>query len=359
MSSYLENNSMTSLILIASSIALAVLTRYIGVSLIFWAVFSILFFSHNRLNNKILHLFLLMIITICPLAIWLARNHMVSGTLFGYRASSQFTMCQNLNFTLNTITSWYIHPLVAQRYLIIMILIALPILLLSVYRNGILHKLNIASKQLNVIILFVLAYTSLLVISSTTTAYDKIDYRLLSPVYIPITLLLLILLLASIELYRHYFSIGNTNRLLIIAVAILLLYPFRAVVLDAVKMAQDGRGYSHYSWKNSPTIQYICKQRLLQSEYMIYSNGPDVVYIMANLKCKLSPAIGKTTFSSQVNNILELRGRWPQENKAYLIWFDRIQRKNLFPIHQLKTIATIIESKCFEDGEIYFISSKK
>ena len=67
--------------------ALACLTRYTGVTLIITGVLSILLLYQSSLKNRIFYVFIFGILTGLPLALWLARNFMLTGTLFGERAA--------------------------------------------------------------------------------------------------------------------------------------------------------------------------------------------------------------------------------------------------------------------------------
>ena len=57
-----------------------------------------------------------------PLGVWVIRNYSVSGTLFGPRTSSMFTLSQNLKYTFDTLLAWYLPNTVTWHRSILMAL---------------------------------------------------------------------------------------------------------------------------------------------------------------------------------------------------------------------------------------------
>jgi hypothetical protein len=222
------------------------------------------------------------------------------------------------------------------------------------------QSVKVRLRQIIPIVLFVVVYTAFLVISSTTTAYDSIGDRLLSPIYVPLTLLFLILVQALVEPYRGRFSNKVMDSFLIIALVIwLLVYPIRNVTINAVNLAPIGQGYNSKVWLESQTVQYLIQHQSLESECTIYTNAPDAAYILAHLTTKMSPA--KTFYNSQEtkNDISRIETIWLAENnKACLVWFDKVNRKYLFTIDELQTVANINLIARFDDGAIYSVTQK-
>lgn len=354
--SYLSKKDTISLILLSSSVALSSLTRYIGVTLILWGALIIVIFHRDSLKSRIAHLSLFTLISALPVGIWLIRNYTISSTLFGPRASSAYTLSQNLTFVLNSLLYWYIPGRIADHRLILMFVSAAVGIFAVLSLKGSWQSVKVSLRQISPTILLAIDYTAFLVISSTTTAYDQIGDRLLSPVFVPLTLLLLILAQAIVEPYRRHFSKKVVNSFLIIGIAIWLVYPIRATILKAVNLTQSGQGYSNKAWRDSETIQYLLQHRTLESECTFYTNGPDAAYILAHFAAKMSPGYNSP---ETVNGISRLRGSWPEESKACLVWFDRIdRRKYLFTIDELQTVANINLIARLDDGAIYSITRK-
>jgi len=263
-------------------------------------------------------------------------------------------------FVFNDLMTWYIPSIIADHR---------PTLILFGMVIGFIAGFNpkdswqsvkVKLRQIIPLALFVVIYTAFLVVSSTTTAYDQIGDRLLSPIYVPLTILFLVLVQALVEPYRRRFSNKVVNSYLIIVLAIwLLVYPIRNVTINAVNLAPIGQGYSNKAWLESQTVQYLFQHQTLISECTIYTNAPDAAYILAHLTTKMSPA--KTSHNSQetINDISTIETTWLAENnKACLVWFDKVNRKYLFTIDELQSVANINLIARFDDGAIYSVTKK-
>lgn len=357
--SYLAKAGRTSLLLLSLSIALACLTRYIGVVFILTGVISILLFRRGSPRVKFRHLLLFISISALPIGVWVIRNYFLSYTLFGPRASSIYTLSQNLTFAFNTFLSWYIPERISEHRSMLMLLSATIGFLAGLSTRGNWSKARTLLSEIGPLLLLIIAYVGFLLVSSTTTAYDQIDNRLLSPVFVPITLLLLFLaskILTSLTEQR--LSQKHANILLAVAIAVWLVYPARAAMSSITNAMSQGQGYSSESWRNSQTIEYLLQNRMLDSGRVIYTNGPDALYILANLTAKTSPSRAMYNSPETVNDISSLKGSWPEENNSCLVWFDKIDRQYLFKVNELQTIANVQQIIRLEDGAVYSVTRK-
>ncbi|GIV89171.1 MAG: hypothetical protein KatS3mg055_1689 [Chloroflexus sp.] len=59
-----------------------------------------------------------------------------------------------------------------------------------------------------------------------------------------------------------------------------------------------------------------------------------------------------------VNDLSSLRGSWPEDSNACLVWFDRIDRRYLFTVDELQIIADMQQIVHLEDGAIYSVTKK-
>jgi hypothetical protein len=197
------------------------------------------------------------------------------------------------------------------------------------------------------------------VISSTIVGYDHIRDRLLSPIYVPLTLVLLVLADAFVDSYRRRFSNRLVNSFLAIGIAIWLLYPISSSAIKAIKLNSNGRGFTSKAWVESETVKYLNEHRALKSECTFYTNGTDIAYLLADLPSKTSPVATEYYSSVAVNTISSLKGTWPKENNVCLIWFDKINRNYLFTVDQLQKIANIEPIALLEDGAVYTVARKE
>ena len=353
--SYLSKNNTKSLVLLSSSVALSFITRYVGVTLIIWGVLVIAVFHHGTLKRRIAHLTIFTLISAIPMGIWVIRNYSVASTLFGFSAGSYFPLSQNITLFFFTLVRWYFPGIIADHRTT-MIFVGTVIVIFA-FAN-IVHswqKLKINLRQISPTVLFsittglfVIIYAVFVVISATNT-YVSVDSRMISPIYVPLTLLLLILAQAFMEPYREYLSKTILNSILFIGIAIWLVYPIRNNILIAQNLTQNGKGYSSKAWIENKTIQYI-QHRRLASECTVYTNGPDAVSLLANFTVKWSP--GRTMKNSS------FKSSWPEESNACLVWFNDIERNYLSTPDELMLIANFKQVIQLDDGTIYFVSRK-
>jgi hypothetical protein len=115
----------------------------------------------------------------------------------------------------------------------------------------------------------------------------------------------------------------------------------------------SGWGYSCDSWRENKTIEYLTRHKLLGKSFTIYSNEPEAVYILTNLKTKRSPA--KTFYNSpQLFKIYkDPKDIWKNAENVCLVWFDNANRSFLFTIEELQKKINMTQVAHLKDGEIY------
>jgi hypothetical protein len=194
-----------------------------------------------------------------------------------------------------------------------------------------------------------------LIVSSTTTNYDPIGDRLLSPIVVPMTLLLLSTIEILFKPIKAHFATKPVELLIMVGITLSLIYPARATALNVINNFNEGNGCGAKSWKYSQTIQYIRENNL--SNCTIYSNGADVTYLLANINVKSIPS--KSSGANTIADISSLENNFPQENKACLIWFNQMTwRTYLFTPDELLSVTNLEQSIQLDDGTIYIVSKK-
>lgn len=358
MNTYFEKRDIKSLFLLSLSVALSCLIRYSGISLILWGALIILFLNRTNLKNGMMHLSLFILISALPVGAWLIRNHSISGTFFGARGSSLNTLSQELGYVFNNLIYWYMPAAIANHRSLLVLVSVLTGFLVGISSKDSWQNVKVSLRQITPIFLFIIIYTAFLIISALTMPLEPISNRYLAPIYIPLTLLLLILVQAFVEPYQKRYSKTIMNAIMIIGISIWLVYPFRSTMFEAVNLVQNGLRYSSKVWITSETIRYLFDHQELESECKIYTNDPFAAYILANLVVKTSPVRYPYEFPTMLNDISKLRGSWPEENDTCLIWFDVTNRKDLFTLEELQTVANFTTINHLKDGSIYFVTRK-
>jgi len=364
---WLQNKSGVCFAVLILSAALACMTRYVGITLILAEGVTVLLLENEKLKLRIVHAIVFGFISILPVALWLVRNHDVSGAFLGPRAPAAYGLIQILKVTFETLTAWYLpSAILGSRAVLFLLALAIGFLAGFRFRGGwaTVRALRPEIAKAAPVLLFVVSYLAFMVISSVTTEVSPLKDRLLSPIYVPLTLLVLILadqLLAPI-------GQGLTPRfpgtLAVLLVGIWLLYPLRTIRADVRTGLDQGWGYSGRLWRESPTVQYL-QHHPLPASQAIYSNGPDVLYILVHLQSKLSPlktidTSGEIPASSPVaQDLSQVSDLWPGPSASYLIWFDKItDRHYLYALNDLQRVASFQQVDRFDDGAIYLVSRK-
>jgi hypothetical protein len=397
---YSEKSEMSSLILLSILTLLATLTRYMGLSLVFTSLFVILFFNPEKPGTKIRHLFIFIFVSILPITALLIRNFNLSGSFFGYNAGSwgiipisqeAVNVYKTFRTIFNGIFYWYLPEQIAIP----------PLALILGFVMGFFVALELSSQKLRedgesvgggatrtpsvprfiellplehawnwkkisnllqpyyLTLLFILIYLGALL--AITGPVNLLESRYLSPVFVPITLLLLIFVDKELKPVFTRFFPKNTNLIIAAFTVVWFIYPITQMLKGVASQVKEGSYYTSRTWSTSETIDYLTHHRDLESECTLYSNGPDVIYLWTGLESQWSPShfIGFGGNSLGNPDISLLKSSWPQESRACLVWFDNITWRNyIFPPESLMTIARLGKVTQFKDGKIYIFQKK-
>ena len=261
---------------------------------------------------------------------------------------------QILRLAYEGLATWYIPSIVPDARPALMLLVTGIAVVGVVGARNNWGSLRASLRQIGPLVLFVALYTTFLVISSTIANYDAIGDRLLSPIYAPVTLALLILAQALAERYGLRLSGTIAGALVTMVLAVWLVYLARTTVLNAANQFSRGSGYGSVSWKDSQTIRYVAAN---SSTCPIYTNGADAVYLLDNLKVRSIPS--KSSGADVIADISSLERTWPEEEKACIVWFHQITwRTYLFTPEELTSVSKLEKVIQLSDGTIYMVSRK-
>ena len=356
---YRKSGNVNSLIIFSISVALACLTRYIGIILILSGVIGILLRERSVTKEKIYHAIGFVLIASVPVGVWIIRNYILSGTLVGQRAESSYTLQTNLLFLFNTVLKWFAPvQFEAKTWLLLIIAGTIFVLAVSYIIKGVKSEEN--NKYNDPIIIFVLLYSIFLTVSSTTTAYDRIADRLLSPVYIPAIIIVFIFLDDILFRLSKYIRKKTVVAISSALIVLWMIYPLgKTVYLVKDYIKNSGWGYSSDKWNSSETIKYLVAQKDKEmNNSVVYSNSPEVVYLFTNIIARWSPC--KTMYNSPeiINNTSSIKRFWQQDSNVKLVWFNNVSHKFLFTLDELKQSTKIVKIHQFSDGEIFTVRDK-
>jgi hypothetical protein len=352
------------LLLAASlSVGCAMLTRYVGVSLLPPIVCGLLFCGDRPLKRKIYDTLISVAIASLPLAFWLIRNFETAGTatnrtfaihVFGLHHAKQlvWTMC---NFVL-PISIFNLTGALQLRSVWAFFLVSLFIFLLSL---ALLHRKNYIRRNANTVhivlpflcMVFFLTYIVFLVISiSFFDALTPLDDRVLLPAFLTLTV-------AVISL-AWSLSSASHRRIIWYGFIFFLCFSFainsHGAVGKAVDIHKKGTGYTSRRWKHSETIACV---RSIAPDVKIYSNGPEAIQFLTERKVTRIPdAYNPHTLkpNQDFQEQLQAMCTGVREGKAIIVYFNGMHwRRSLLPIQELEEWGAMPVLGMFNDGAIY------
>ena len=354
---YAEKGNLLSLIIISVVSSLICLTRYAGVIIIPAGLISIIIWGKSTYKEKFGHSAIYLIITVIPSGFWIIRNYILTGTFTGQRALSSYTLTENIQFYFNTVLKWYmpVQLSTVQLFLYTFILIAVAFSgVVLIYKK---RKELTITKQLGPMLLFILLYSGLILISSSTTAYDRIDNRILSPIMIPMVMLTFAVF---DKILKFILKFPKGIIIYVLFIAGLIFWMENQFVNTYGNFEyytkQIGWEYGSKKWKDNTVIQYLNDYKQFGMKYLFYSNVPEAVYILSNREARWSPF--KTFYNSPqpISLNKSLNKIWRVNDKAYLVWFYNVNRDFLFTLNELQKSVKLEKIVQLKDGAIYLLS---
>ena len=302
---FIEHQQVREMIFAGVCTALACLTRYVGIVLIFSGLIAILLFSKSNLKQKISTIGIYSLVSALPLMIWLVRNWALAGSATNRAIAFHPPGMDQIRLGLSTLAGWLLVPDLAPGIikLTMIVLVAGIVAYLSIKRSRFNKEgLPITFKILT---LFLLFYLGFLIFSiSFLDANTPLDGRLLSPVLV----VGLCLIFSSLGWAYRIFS-HRAVRVILVTGGILLALAYLPGGLEFIRNAHaEGLGFNNRMWNDSETIHLA---QDLPAGIPIYSNLPDAVYIHAQHPAQRLP--------SRVSSVLQA------ENSKYSAQMDQIR----------------------------------
>jgi hypothetical protein len=345
------------LILLAVVIGAACLTRYIGISLIITAVIMLALNRRINLKRRFFAAMLLTTLSFLPVAAWLLRNYVRTGTLTGQRPRYTHGYGWLLTKTGRKLLEWVHHVPVTNEILGAVFFLGLfsgggafIIILFSRYAKRredptLLPMLSCA--------FFIAVYITFLLACS---AYRSITdgHRFLSPTYIPLVLLIVFAAAGVLRKSAQQPSDSRVTGLRILShmvLPLLLIWTTYCAASTSIliwKDRSDGYGaYSKLKWINSPTIAYV---QQMPATSPLVTNAPDVVWFLCNHRAcvKMPRKVSPTDALQHLQVLLS------QTDSATLVWFQAIStERNLFTPDELRDYVRVQTIHIFPDGIVY------
>jgi len=363
---YFVKHTMVSLLVFAFVAALSSITRYAGVTIIGTGGLLLLMDRVLPLKKKITHIVIYGLAACSLLVLNLLRNILSTSRLTGPREASFTPFLKNVYYFGTVMCDWAGFSEKSYPYA------TLIAFLLFAWLIGILIY-NYSKKQVssyeNLVIAFTFVYGAFIIISSTLSRYERINSRLLSPMFITLLLSCTYWVINIIRKTKPPLKYVTS------AIAILLMLGFSAWEVhkpqgtnpnsmegDYQRYDDESEfgipGYSDDSWNKSPFAMYLkTDHSLFKPGIPVYSDANDAMYFLSGAKVKLLP---HRYFTSDIQKFYQVK-------HYYLVWFasmdnpELISLKDIVKIENLKLLkefAPGTDDNAYIGGAIYEYDSK-
>jgi hypothetical protein len=333
---YFNTRTLQNLLVTALVTALSCVTRYAGISLIGTGCLLLLFDPQLTIWKKLLHLTFFTLTASSLLALILYFNFLLEGTLTGDHKQSITPFVTNLYYYGKVLFNWFL-SYNRSNFVVILFGLAVIVLFVIIFIKNRIKKTPFYSYE-NILITFFLVYASFIIISSTLSRYDRIDNRLLAPLFIPLVL----------GMSGWINSIISNNyrgtRRWIIAISTLLAIIFEINQLFALPSVIKQRSYNSSKWQNSSIAKFIRVNKAgFRKDYTIYSNSNWAVYFFTGLGADPLP---NRNIPQEVNDFYK-------EEKIYLVWFNTDANSNDLSLKEITSNKHMSLVNSFSDGSVW------
>lgn len=356
---YRDTQERRCLIVMALGAGLAVTTRYLGIVLSALGLLVVAFSGRRGKMRLAADSIVFLLIALAPLAAWWIRNWQVTGTLMGPRATSSYTLPKNLSLALDVFLRWFFPGRMAEHRSLLVLVSAVIGYLLGTLGADFLARALDTVKRGWPIISFAAIYLVALLLSASHVAFDQINNRLLSPIYLPVLIVVVSLIPALLAAARTRWP-PRLSVVALIGAVLLIIGMGGATGASLMNWHQHGAGGLNTDvWHQSELITYL-RQHPPSPNVSVYSNAPWALRALAGIpSAQLSPQ-KKWYQSEQIRITLEeLQASWPTEEGAFFVWSELQYSPHFYTVDELQTVAEFRPIVRLIDGAVYEIVGPK
>jgi len=253
--SFNEKGTVKALVWAALIAAMAMLTRFAGITLIATGAALLLFDGSISIRKKIGQILLFVLTGISLVSINLFRNHYAAGTLSGVRQLAERTLTDNLLSIGNVMGNWMpflgANEWLGAAFFLVLLISAIASLCYRILQQQYYRQTE------TVLFGFFAIYAVFMLAVSSVSRFEELSSRLLSPMYLPLIWTGTLWIPAFLRRCTNHIRIFlNLALLLILVICIHGYYQQNAENWDGISTAGIP-GYSEAGWANSPTAQYL------------------------------------------------------------------------------------------------------
>jgi hypothetical protein len=346
-SHYLKTRSIKSLIWVGVITAISCITRYAGVTIIGAGCLMLLLDNQLIFKKRVLYIFLYGFISISLLVANLVLNRLSTGLSTGTREPSITPFLQNLYYCGTVFCDWgslskSTYPFAALISGVILLAL-IGIMAFKTVKGQI-------NRYENVVIAFALVYGLFIVISASISRYERINSRLLSPMFIPLLIACTswvpdVLKLIKIKVAQYALSA--------VAVILMLAFEYASYQTDWQRYDDESDygvpGYSDDSWNKSEFVVYLKQDKnLFKPGVPIYTDANEAVYLFTGMSSELLP---HKFFKADVQ-------KFYAKKHFYLIWFDNLYNTELIGLPDIMKNKKLTKIGAAKEGEIYLCEER-
>jgi hypothetical protein len=337
---YLQTYSTRALIICGAITAIACITRYAGITIIGAGGLVILADGKPDIKKKLIHLFGFGAMGISLLVANLIMNAHNTGLSTGTREPSITPLKENMYYFGTVIIDWAGLPqsfYPAATALTAFVAAALVVLFV----------LRIIKKQVStyetVIIAYALTYALFIVISATISRFERINSRLISPLYVPLLLSFTFWVPGFVEHLKF-----NKKWLATPFIVAMLAFEYSIYKTDADNYDSFKDygipGYTDDDWNKSDFVTFLRSHKYhFKPGYTIYTDADEAVYLFARIHSTLLP---HRFFTGDVDKVY-------RQKRFYLIDFKKLENTELINIKDIQAHKKLTKLYDFADGAVY------
>jgi len=356
--SYLERPRIYALVTASLAVALAFLARYAGAALVAAGLAAILALNTTGWKRRLRDAAIFALVSCLPITVWLIRNFFAAGAPTNRTVSFHPPTAMHLRDAVDAVSSWVLPASVPAplRSLALLVVVAGSGCVYLIMRQRLVGAPTDWSRRLTKISLlfsnFIACYGLVIFLSvSFFDAYIPMDSRILSPLYPAVLVLGMIAWARFVATKEPGFRVRLT-------VAVLAAVFFCSQLAGADSWLyfsyRNGIGYAGREWQESQLIKRV---RRLDLSVPIFTNAPEVVYLLAErpahgIPAKVNPQT-RLPYEGYRSELVHLLGRL-QAERGVLVYFRTVSwRWYLPPEKELEEKLGLHAVAGERDGAIY------
>ncbi|PTQ97959.1 hypothetical protein C8P68_103118 [Mucilaginibacter yixingensis] len=338
---YLHEHTHKALLVAALAAAISCITRYAGITVVATGCLLILIDPELPIRKKIAHLFTFGALGISLLVANLIMNRVNTGLSTGTREPSITPLSENMHYFGIVILDWAGLPakldVIATAFTVIVLFGLLGLLLWKAFK----HKLD---SYENVVIAFAVVYSLFILIIATVSRFERMNSRLISPLFVP--------LLLSFTLWVPYMinHIRFSKKWLLATPFVIAMLAFEYTIYKIDYQRYDDfyeygiPGYTDDDWNKSQFIQFLkTHKHIFDPKIPIYSDADEAVYMFTGMHSTLIP---HKFFKKDVDEFLN-------HPHFYIIDFKKQESTELLSLKDIQTHRKLKLLHDYPEGSVY------